>query len=296
MRSKASSQISKINYRTMSESTNTNTAGSEELENKDVTESIELTGIKAFEALVEDNEAFTEEFKTKASTIFESAVNTVKKELKEEQDKKKEEEDEEKKKEDEEKEEKVKEDIDKYLTYAVENWMSENKVAIDSSLKTSLSEDFLSGLRNLFTEHYIDVPESKVDLLEETSKRADDLETALEDSNKKLESLNSVIESFQRKEILTEATRDLTDSQREKFEELVESVDFENQEKFKKKVTVLIESFDSSATTKKVEKKDEEGKLITEDTTAGEEEDDVTADPRMEAVLKALGNKKIFKS
>jgi F0F1-type ATP synthase membrane subunit b/b' len=275
----------------MSEQT-TKPDGSEELENKNITEDIELTGLKAFEALVEDNESFNEEFKTKASTIFESAMNSAKKKLKEEAEKEKEDklkaEEEEKEKEKEE----LQESINKYITYAAEEWIKSNQVAIDSSLRLSITEDFMSGLKNLFEEHYIDVPESKVDLLEQTSARADELETKFEEAQKELNKQKMIVEDFQRKEIIAESTKNLTDSQREKFEELVESVDFESSEKFTKKVTVLLESFNSHKPEKQIEKKlDEHGQTIVEDTSEGDEIQE-EIDPDVAAVIKAISSNK----
>lgn len=275
------------------------TAGSEELEKKDITEGIELTGLEAFEALVEENESFTEDFKTKSSTIFESALNTAKKKVKEEMEKKAEKEKEEKEEEEEEGKKKDKEElqesINNYLTYAVENWIEKNSVAIDSSLRLSITEDFMSGLKNLFTEHYIDVPEGKTDILEETSKRADDAETSLNEASAKIKKLQNTVEDFQRKDIVAEATSKLTESQKEKFDELVESVDFETTEKFTKKVTVLLESFtaNKSKETEKSEKRDDKGNLIVEDTTSGD--DDKTednSDPFINSVVSALSKKK----
>ena len=154
----------------------------------------------------------------------------------------------------------------------------------------------MSGLKGLFEEHYVEVPEGKIDLLEEASDKNALLATQLEDSNTESKRLADLVEDFQRKEIVTEATKDMTDSQKEKFGELVESVDFNTAEKFKKKVIVLSESFDTSTDDKTVtEELGDDGKVVVEDTTVGDEVDKpISDDPTIAAAVKALGNKKMW--
>lgn len=134
------------------------------------------------EALIQGEDGLTEEFKKKASTIFEAAVqskvleevnkkaNEIETQIKEDQDKSSE---------DFKKE--MTEKVDGYLTYVVEEWMSENELAIDRGIRSELVEDFMSGLKTLFTEHYIDIPEEKVDMVDDLFTKVEDLETSLDE-------------------------------------------------------------------------------------------------------------------
>ena len=134
------------------------------------------------EALIQGEDGLTEEFKEKASTIFEAAVQAK---VIEEVNKKAEEietqmkEDQDKSGEDFKKE--MTEKVDGYLTYVVEEWMSENELAIDRGIRSELVEDFMAGLRTLFTEHYIDIPEEKVDMVDDLFTKVEDLEKQLDE-------------------------------------------------------------------------------------------------------------------
>ena len=194
------------------------------------------------DALV-DGEQLSEEFKSKASTIFEAAVHqkvmevaTVKvDELEKEFQADLQEEiisfrDE------------LTEKVDGYLNYVVEEWMKENELALESSLRSEITEEFMSGLKNLFTEHYIDVPDEKVDIVEGLYDKVEELEgqlnTQIEENVKTKDELNE----YRKNKILEEVSSDLADTQSEKLKSLVEGVSFD-EEDFESKVKTIKESY-----------------------------------------------------
>ena len=191
------------------------------------------------EALVAD-EDLSEEFKTKAKTIFEAAVATK---VKEQITKIEEQYAEDTKETIEEIKEDLTEKVDSYLNYVAENWVKENELAIERGLKTELTEDFINGLKKLFEEHYVEVPEDKFDVVEELAGRLDSNEDKLNEEVAQNISLSQDIEELQREKIIREASNDLADSELEKLKELTEDVDYEDEEKFKEKVSTLKEAY-----------------------------------------------------
>ena len=191
------------------------------------------------EALVAD-EDLSEEFKTKARTIFEAAVATKVKEKVTEVETQYEEKTAEAV-------EEIKEDltekVDSYLNYVAESWVEENELAIERGLKSELTEDFINGLKQLFEEHYVEVPEDKFDVVEELAARLDDQEDKLNEEVAQNISLSQDIEELKREKIVSEASKDLADSELEKLKELTEDVDFEDEEKFLEKVSTLKEAY-----------------------------------------------------
>lgn len=192
-----------------------------------------------------DNEVtLSEEFKEVSSTIFEAAVNSA---VSEKIDTLEEEYEERFTGELDEAKEEMVEKIDSYLNYVVEQWMEDNKVEIQSGLRNEISEDFLKGLKDLFTESYVEVPESKVDLVDELVDQIEDLEEKVNTQTEKEMDLVSENVELKREAILIEQTSGLADTQVEKLRELSENVDFEDEEKFTSKVGTLKESFFSEA-------------------------------------------------
>ena len=191
------------------------------------------------EALTKD-EDLSEDFKSKAATIFEAAVkskvNEAKKKmhasyeekLKEEVDTTKAE---------------LVEKVDSYLNYVVEEWMQENKLAIERGIKGEIAEDFISGLKKLFEDHYIDVPDEKYDVLEDQASKIEDLEKKLNEQIEKNVEQNKAIGQLKRQDIIDEASKDLADTAKEKFNKLAEEVEFSNEEDFKTKVSTIKESY-----------------------------------------------------
>ena len=202
-------------------------------------ESYEVDMTDDIEALVAD-EDLSEEFKTKAKTIFEAAVATRVKERITEVEAQSQ-------KDTVAAVEVIKEDltekVDNYLNYVAEDWVKENELAIERGLKSELTEDFINGLKKLFEEHYVEVPEDKFDVVEELAGRLDETEDKLNEEVAQNISLSQDIEELKREKIIGEASQDLADSEQERLKELTEDVDYEDAEKFQEKVSTLKEAY-----------------------------------------------------
>ena len=191
------------------------------------------------DALVKD-EDLSEEFKSKAATIFEAAVNSKVKEAK----KKMHAGYEEKLKEESEKAKgELVEKVDSYLAYVVEEWMKENELALERGIKGEIAEDFISGLKKLFEDHYIDVPDEKYNVLEDQSSKIEELEKKLNESIEKNVALSKENGEHKRQNIIDEASDDLAETQKEKFNKLAEEIEYSNEEDFKTKVATIKESY-----------------------------------------------------
>jgi len=128
--------------------------------------------------------------------------------------------------------------VDEYLEYVVSEWLEENKLAVESGIKAEIAEDFMVGLKNLFTEHYIDIPEDKVDLVEQFSTKVEELETELDKAIGENKSLSEEIKSYKKTQIMSEVSEGLTDVQFAKFESLAENVEFVSEEDYKAKLAL----------------------------------------------------------
>ena len=195
---------------------------------------------KDVEALVSADADLSEEFKEKAATIFETAVKTrlAEKEMK----MKKKMEDEMEKKTASIKEELV-EKVDSYLNYVVEEWVKDNELAVESGIRSEIAEDFISGLKNLFKEHYIDVPEEKYDVLEAMAKEKEELEKKLNEEIEKNVELSKSNSTFSKEKIFSEASNGLADTETEKLKELAENIEFKDEKDFSKKLDTIKESY-----------------------------------------------------
>ena len=191
------------------------------------------------DALVKD-EDLSEEFKSKAATIFEAAVNAKVKEAK----KKMHAGYEEKLKEESEKAKgELVEKVDSYLAYVVEEWMKENELALERGIKGEIAEDFISGLKKLFEEHYISVPDEKYDVLEDQASKIESLENKLNEEIQKNVDLTKANSEKTRTQIVSEMGEDLADTAKEKFNKLAEEVEYTNEEDFRAKVKTIKESY-----------------------------------------------------
>ena len=192
------------------------------------------------DALVAGEDSLSEEFKTKAATVFEAAIKSKVKEIAEEMqadyDKKLTEETSKSKDE-------LVEKVDSYLAYVVEEWMKENELALERGIKGEIAEDFISGLKKLFEDHYIDVPDEKYNVLEDQSSKIEELEKKLNESIEKNVELTKENGNFKRQDIIDEASKDLAETQKEKFNKLAEEIDYKNEEDFKTKVATVKESY-----------------------------------------------------
>ena len=192
------------------------------------------------------NEDLSEEFKNKAKTVFEAAIKSKLRSeiirMEEEKSKSITEEVENVKVE-------LTEKVDNYMNYVVEEWMKENEIALERGLKGEISEDFISGLKTLFEEHYIDVPDEKYDILGQQAEKIDELEKKLNEQIEKNASMKSDNSKLVRESVFSQACSDLTDTEAEKFKGLVEDVEFTDEDSFKEKLDTLKESYFPKAKT-----------------------------------------------
>jgi hypothetical protein len=236
------------------------------------------------QSLFSDDDTISEDFKSKAATIFEArvfdrvtqieeetearyagmleeAIDTIKADLTEK--------------------------VDDYLSYVVEQWLAENQIAVESGLRAELTEDFIGGLKNLFTEHYIDVPADKVDLVEELASKVEELESKLnEEIESGIQLKKSLVES-QKTEIAHEVCEGLTATQAEKVKSLAESVDYSTEEEYKDKLETIRENYFPSHA-KKADVKD-----LHEQVEDGSEKPQTSADPYVASVMQAISKTKL---
>ena len=234
-------------------------------------------------ALVAGQDDLSEEFKTKAATVFESAVNSKVKEIAEameadvqtnyEQDIAK-------------AKEELTEKVDSYLSYVVEEWMKENEIALERGIKGEIAEDFISVLKKLFAEHYIDVPDEKYNVLEDQASKIEELEKKLNEQIEKNVELNKDNAEKSRKEIMAEVAGDLADTAKEKFAKLAEEIEWSDAESFKKKCETIKESYFG---------KKEEVKDKLDDVAAGDEASNEDLSQAMAAYTAAISKTKDIK-
>ena len=235
----------------------------EEVEVKDGVETVAETATETemnidlsddVKALVSTDADLSEEFKEKAATIFETAVKT----RIQEQVKVLESQYEEKlSKETETVKEAMVEKVDSYLNYVVEEWMKENELAVERGIRTEIAEDFITGLKSLFKEHYIDVPEEKYNVLEDLTNQSKDLEAKLNEQIEKNVNLSKEVSEFHKKQAILEVTADLAETEKEKFVSMAENVEYDSAEKFREKLETIKESYFPKSKIEETASKDE---------------------------------------
>ena len=208
------------------------------------------------EALV-DGEELSEEFKTKAATIFETAIKSK---VRSELEKIQEENDKQMKELAETSMTSMVEKVDEYLNYVVEQWMSENELAIERGLKGEIAEDFISGLKGLFEDHYIDVPDEKYDILEANLTKIEELEEKLNKQMEENVQLRKAKGELVKESLIADVADGMTDTETEKFQSLVDDVEFSDEDSYKEKLQTIKESYFGTG---KVES--EETEVITEE-------------------------------
>jgi len=191
-------------------------------------------------ALVSGDDSLSEEFKTKAATIFEAAVKSkVKSEIVRLEG--------EYENELAEAKETVKEEltvkVDNYLNYVVEQWMTDNELAIEKGIKGEIAEDFIAGLKTLFEDHYIDVPDEKYDVLESKEKELEEMKSKVNEMTEKAVADKKLIEGYTKDEIFESAVDGMADTEKEKMKSLVEDVAFEGADAYSKKLSTIKESY-----------------------------------------------------
>jgi hypothetical protein len=236
------------------------------------------------DALFADDSTISEDFKSKVSTIFEARVQDRISQIQEEieseyagmleeaitsvrND--------------------LTEKVDDYLSYVVEQWMADNEIAIESGLRSELTDDFIAGLRNLFAEHYIDVPAEKVDLVDELAGQVEELEAKLnEEIERGVEFKKALVES-RKNEVTREVCDGLISTQVEKIKSLAESVEFSTEDEYKNKLETIRENYFPSG----IKKADES--QLNEQVEDAEGEKKVINDPFVAAVSNAISKTKI---
>jgi phage host-nuclease inhibitor protein Gam len=159
------------------------------------------------------------------------------------------------------------EKIDSYLNYVVENWMKENELALENGLRTEIAEDFMTGLKVLFKEHYIEVPEEKYDVIGELQAKAAELEAKLDEAIGSNVDLNKEVTSLKRQAVVEELSKDLADTEAAKLGKLLEGVDYENENLYREKVSVIKDNyFPKNAVTESVSQSVQAQQTLTEET------------------------------
>ena len=205
--------------------------------------------IKADVKALFGNEDLSEEFKDKAATIFEAAVvtkinehidiynTTVQSSYEDDVKSIKEE---------------MAEKMDSYMDYVVEQWADDNKLAVEQGLKNELVEDFMKGLKGLFEEHYIDIPEEKVDVVEELAAKNEELQSQLNAEIERNVEIKKDLDENSKDKMVDTVSEGLTETQKEKFKTLAEGIDFSNKETYQKKLETIKESYFVEETQKEV--------------------------------------------
>ena len=224
-------------------------------------------------------EELSEEFQEKARTIFEAAINAkvaqIKEQLVAENAEKFAEEVAAAK-------ESLAERVDSYLEYVSDEWFEENALAVEAGLKTEMTESFLSGMKGLFEEHYVTIPEEKYDVLESMVEKLDDMETKLNEQIEKNISLNSRLSESAADGILNQVSEGLAQTQKEKLASLAESVEFESETQYREKLETLKESYFSQKNVSKAAK--------TETLSEGVDAAPASYSGSMDAYMRALGS------
>ena len=185
-------------------------------------------------------EELSEEFREKAKVVFEAALNSKVKEIQEALEAQYGAQLEEAK---EELKTSLVERVDSYLEYVCEEWMTENELAVEHGIKSEMTESFLSGMKNLFEEHYVTIPEDKYDVLESMVEKLDEMETKLNEQIDKNIGLNKRLAESSAQDVLTQVSLGLAETQKEKLASLAESVEFESEEEYREKLETLKESY-----------------------------------------------------
>ena len=215
-------------------------AGYHEETDDNIEERISDINVKEDVSALISGEDLSEEFKIKAATIFEAAVKSK---IRSEVERMEESYAVQLEEATEVVKEELSEKVDDYLSYVVEEWMRENEIAVERGLKGEIAEDFISGLKQLFEDHYIDVPDEKYDILEAQSEKISELEEKLNSSIEENIERKKVVESLTRDAVMHEMSEELTVTEMEKFKSLTEELEFVSEESFRQKLDTLKEGY-----------------------------------------------------
>jgi len=206
----------------------------------EIEEKIKNISVKEDVAALVEGEDLSEEFKEKAATIFEAAVKSK---IRSEVERLEESNSNAREQEMDTFKDELTEKVDTYLNYVVDEWTKENELAIERGLKGEIAEDFISGLKQLFEDHYIDVPDEKYDVLEAQSEKISELEEKLNETIQKNVELSDTKTTLVREQVISEVSEDLADTEIEKFKELTKDVEFDNEASFREKLDTLKENY-----------------------------------------------------
>jgi hypothetical protein len=287
-KSDLSDSFSKIMGSTLAEEDDSDEDDEEEvkagykMENKKLKkEDLDINVKEDMDALV-SGEDLSEEFKTKASTIFEAAVSAkVISEVNQRVDELETNYNIEMSEAKEEHLSTVTEKVDGYLNYVTEEWMKENELAVEKGIRSELVEDFMTGLKNLFTEHYIDIPEEKVDLVDDLFEKVEELEQKLDESINTSVDVKKELATYKKAETLREVSEGLADTEIEKLGKLADGIDFEDKSQYSEKLEVIKENYFPK----------QQAEVITEELVNTEEEhtsSEPVVDPVMSRYTSAL--------
>ena len=229
----------------------------------------------------QDSEDLSEEFKTQVKTVFEAAViskinseldtieETFNARLNEATQ---------------EINESLTDKVDNYLSYVVEQWVSDNELAIEHGIKTEITEEFIGGLKQLFEDHYIDIPEERVDVVDSLADRVGELEGKLNEAIEANISLSSVVQTYEKDDVIIEVSEGLTVMEAEKLKGLSEGIIFEDVDQYKDALNVVKESYFSGRTASKSVVIDEAAEILEE----GLQEEEAPASPQMAAYVDVM--------
>ena len=248
---------------------------SEDKETKEVVKKEEFNLESDVQALIEGEE-LSDEFKEKASTIFEAAVfarvndeistrvekldEQYKTELQEAIDGNR---------------KAMIEKVDDFMNYVVKEWMQENELAVDKGIRSEIVEDFMVGLKNLFVEHYIDIPDEKVDLVDDLFAKVEDLEESLNSEIQKNIDSSKELKEYKKMDVLVTVSEGMTEVDSEKMIKLAEGIEYENEEQYAEKLQIIKENYFRS------EQKTEEKEVLSEDTQDDMEVNDDSSEDGM---------------
>jgi len=228
-----------------------------------------------------DSSDLSEDFRLKVSTLFEAAVSTrveiENARLEEEFENKLEESYNEIKTD-------MMENIDSYLNYAVAEWIEENKLAVENNIRTQVTESFLTGLKGLFEDHYVEIPEDKADIVESMAERIEELEELVNETTADNIELSKIVNEKEVREISASLSEGMISTQKDKFNKLVEAVDYSDAEEFRKKANIIKESY----FTGKSEVKVVADQLINEEVEETEVKKTSSMDPTMDMYVSSL--------
>ena len=241
----------------------------------------------ALDTLIENDSNLSEDFKSQASTLFEAAIAKKATEIKEDLEIQYQED----------LQEELNsvrdvlvEKIDNYLSYVVESWIEENEAQVTSTLRAEIAENFMSSLKDVFVENYIEVPEEKRDLVEELTQAAEASQEKLTESELQLEILKDQVEGYERDAILSEASQDLSENESHKLREILEDIDFNDKESFTSKVKVIKSSLFSIKEEASTEEVVEDATGETEVIIEGEGDPMANLPKDMKAYINAISN------